>query len=80
MSEDKNGGQGKALGSREFLTFRKWKNYRLGSGQAIEQIRAGYGGSKGVWPAEFVQYLYHEGLRDEQITQDLTALKKAFKL
>ena len=80
MSEDKNGGQDKALKSREFQTFKKWMSNRLGSGQAIEQLRAGYGGSKGLWPAEFVQYLYFEGLRDEQITQDLTALKRAFKL
>ena len=80
MSEDKNGGQDKALKSREFQTFKKWMSNRLGSGQAIEQLRAGYGGSKGLWPAEFVQYLYFEGLRDEQITQDLTALKRAFRL
>lgn len=49
-----------------------------GSSQGLKAIRAGYGGNQGLWPAEFFLYLYYEGLRDEQIALDISAIKSAF--
>jgi hypothetical protein len=53
-------------------------NYRTGTNKGMDYFLAGYGGNKGLWPAEFVRYLYFEGLRGEQVRKDISDLKAAF--
>jgi hypothetical protein len=53
-------------------------NYWTGTSKGMDYFLAGYGGNKGLWPAEFIRYLYFEGLRGEQVRKDISDLKAAF--